>query len=238
MVHGMMMKQSMVWRVCRGHGSFHPCEDRLFFGSIYSRHKEKKMAVLHFKMTFHSLLLIFLTAMLPLSGCYNSGYRVVRQPVYETPTQRQVSPPTQVYFYPRGGQTAQQQGRDHYECFNWAVKQTNFDPGVANIPANDHVRLAPMPPPGHDTATMAIAGAVMGALIGGRRNAPAGALIGAAGGAIAGAVSDSARQEAVRRQEDVYNAQNRARSEEFAEKEHGFRRAMCACLEGRGYSVR
>ncbi len=186
----------------------------------------------------HKLLLTLLGAMLILSGCYNGGYRVVHQPVPETTKQRQGHVSTQVYFYPKEGQTTEQQGRDHYECFNWAVKQTGFDPGLSSIPVNDRVRLVPMPPPGHDTATMTIAGAVLGALIGGKRNAPAGAILGATGGAIIGAASDSARQEAVRQQEEAYNTRNQTSSAEFAEKELSFRRAMSACLEGRGYSVR
>lgn len=184
-----------------------------------------------------TVLLAFLGAMFVLSGCYNGGYRVVHQPGPAPMKQKQDSLSTQIYFYPKEGQTTEQQGRDHYECFNWAVKQTGFDPGLSEIPVDDRVRLVPMPPPGHDTATMAIAGAVLGALIGGRRNAPAGALIGATGGALAGAASDSARQEATRQQEEAYNARNQTRSAEFAKKELRFRRAMCACLEGRGYSV-
>ena len=74
---------------------------------------------------------------------------------------------TQVYFYPKAGQTNEQQSRDQYDCYNWAIKQTGFDPGQSAIPKDDRVRVVPMPPPGHDTATLAIAGAVLGALIGG-----------------------------------------------------------------------
>jgi hypothetical protein len=94
-----------------------------------------------------------------------------------------------------------------------------------------------MPPPGHDTATLAIAGAVLGALIGGPRHAVGGALIGASGGAIAGAASDSARMEAARQQEEAYASRDRAREAQLETKAFGFRRAMSACLEGRGYSV-
>jgi len=145
---------------------------------------------------------------------------------------------TQVYFYPRAGQTNEQQSRDQYDCYNWAIKQTGFDPGQSAIPRDDRVRVVPMPPPGHDTATLAIAGAVLGALIGGPRHAGQGALIGATGGAIAGAASDASRMEAARQQEEAYNAQDRLRGARIEEKAFGFRRAMSACLEGRGYSVR
>jgi outer membrane lipoprotein SlyB len=147
-------------------------------------------------------------------------------------------PSTQVYFYPKAGQTDGQQSRDHYECYNWAVKQTGFDPGQSSIPTDQRVRVVPMPPPGHDTATLAIAGAVLGALIGGPRYAGQGALIGAAGGAITGAASDAARQESARQMEALYDEQDRRRNAQLAEKVLLFRRAMSACLEGSGYSVR
>jgi len=174
---------------------------------------------------------------LVVSACYPAPYRPIpRSLPQETAAVSQV-PPTQVYFYPKAGQTNEQQSRDHYECYNWAVQQTGFDPGQSAIPTDQRVRVVPMPPPGHDTATLAIAGAVLGALIGGPRHALGGALIGASSGAIAGAASDSARMESARQQEEAYAARDRTRDTRLDEKVFGFRRAMSACLEGRGYSV-
>jgi hypothetical protein len=147
-------------------------------------------------------------------------------------------PSTQVYFYPKAGQTVEQQSRDHYECYNWAVRRTGFDPGRSSIPTDQRVRVVPMPPPGHDTVTLTIAGAVLGALIGGPRHAAQGAVIGAAGGAITGAVSDAARHESARQMEDAYSEQGRYRNAQLAERALSFRRAMSACIEGRGYSVK
>ena len=176
-------------------------------------------------------------AVLVVSACYPAPYRPIpRSMPRETAAAPQV-PPTQVYFYPKAGQTNDQQSRDHYDCYNWAVQQTGFDPGQSAIPTDQRVRVVPMPPPGHDTATLAIAGAVLGALIGGPRHAVGGALIGASGGAIAGAASDSARVESARQQEEAYAARDRAGDARLNEKAFGFRRAMSACLEGRGYSV-
>ncbi len=180
-------------------------------------------------------LLLFLPLLL-LSGCYHGPYRTVSRPAPDAAYDSPKVPMTQVYFYPKAGQTAEQQSRDHYDCYNWAVKQTGFDPAQSAIPRDQRVRVVPMPPPGHDTATLAIAGAVLGALIGGPRHAVGGALIGASGGAIAGAASDSARMEAARQQEEAYASRNR--DDRLAERATGFRRAMGACLEGRGYSVR
>jgi hypothetical protein len=179
---------------------------------------------------------LFLTVLV-VSACYPAPYRPIPRSIPgETAAAPQV-PPTQVYFYPKSGQTTEQQSRDHYDCYNWAVQQTGFDPGRSAIPTDQRVRVVPMPPPGHDTVTLAVAGAVLGALIGGPRHAVGGALIGASGGAIAGAASDSARMESARQQEEAYSAQNRARDTRLDEKAFGFRRAMSACLEGRGYSV-
>jgi len=79
---------------------------------------------------------------------------------------------------------------------------------------------------------------VLGALIGGPRHAAEGALIGATGGAFAGAASDVARQESARQMEEAYNAQNRVRDAQLVGQAARFRRAMSACMEGRGYTVR
>jgi hypothetical protein len=180
---------------------------------------------------------LFLTVLV-VSACYPAPYRPIPQSMPRENTTAPQVPPTQFYFYPKAGQTTEQQSRDHYDCYNWAVQQTGFDPGQSAIPTDERVSVVPMPPPGYDTATLAVAGAVLGALIGGRHHGAGSAIIGAAGGAIAGAASDSARGEFARQQEEAYAAQSRAGSAQLAEKAAGFRRAMSACLEGRGYRVR
>ena len=180
---------------------------------------------------------LLFTAVLVLSACYPAPYRTGSRYEREVPPESPRVPLTQLYFYPKVGQTNEQQSRDHYECYNWAVSQTGFDPGQSAIPTDQRVRVVPMPPPGHDTVTLAIAGAVLGALIGGPRHAAGGALIGASGGAIAGAASDSARMEYARQQEEGYAARDRARDAQLDAKAYNFRRAMSACMEGRSYSV-
>ena len=117
---------------------------------------------------------------------------------------------TQIYFYPTKGQSTEQQSRDHYACYNWAVDQTGFDPSVSSIVPEQRVRVVPMPPPGQDTIAMSIAGAVLGALIAGPRHAGGGALIGAASGAMLGASSDISRQESARQMEEAYNNRDQA----------------------------
>ena len=182
--------------------------------------------------------LSFFLAILVLSACYYPPYNEVSRPAPEVTGASQPVPSTQVFFFPNKGQTTEQQSRDHYECYNWAISQTGFDPSQSTIPPVQRVRVVPMPPPGHDTAVLAVAGAVLGALIGGRRNAVGGALIGATGGAIAGAASDSARQGYAQQLDQAYSARDRSRDAQLDEKAIDFRRAMSACLEGRGYSVK
>jgi len=180
--------------------------------------------------------LAVLVAVSGLAGCYQyPPYEVVSRPA---PAVSRTAPSTQVFFYPARGQSTEQQSRDHYECYNWAISQTGFDPSQSTIPEEQRVRVVPMPPPGHDTAVLAVAGAVLGALIGGRHHAVGGALVGATGGAIAGAASDEARQESARQLQEAYAAQDRSSYARLDERALGFRRAMAACLEGRGYNVR
>ena len=184
------------------------------------------------------LWLLLLLMVFTVSACYPAPYREVSPPMPQDTRGTARASLVQVYFYPQAGQTTEQQSRDHFECYHWAMKQTGFDPSQSSIPPERRVRVVPMPPPGHDTATLAIAGAVLGALIAGPRHAAGGALIGAAGGAIAGATSDSARQQSAQQLEDAYARRDQTSDAEFERKAFDFRRAMSACLEGRDYSVR
>ncbi len=179
------------------------------------------------------LRLLLLLLILALAACYPATYREIPS---AGPGPR--APITQVYFYPKEGQTTAQQSRDHYECYNWAMQQTGFDPSQSSIPPVRRVKVVPMPPPGHDTAVLAVAGAVLGALIAGPRHAGAGALIGAGSGAVTGAVSDATRQQYAQQLQEAYANRDQALDTRYEGKAHDFRRAMTACLEGRGYSVK
>ena len=168
-----------------------------------------------------------------LVSCYPATYQevTVTKPATKAPM-------TQVYFYPLQGQTSEQQSRDHFECYNWAMQQTGFDPSQSSIPPEKRVKVVPMPPPGHDTTVLAITGAVLGALIAGPRHAGAGALIGAGSGALVGAASDVSRQQNAEQLSEAYANRDQALDARYAEKAGDFRRAMGACLEGRGYNVK
>lgn len=54
------------------------------------------------------------------------GYRVVEQPDEAAPVTDPVS--TDLFVYPRKGQSAEQQASDRLECHEWAADQTGYDP--------------------------------------------------------------------------------------------------------------
>lgn len=176
-------------------------------------------------------LLVF-SLILSLVACYPAAKRETAAPKPDPNASL-----TQVYFYPKQGQSKEQQSRDQYECYNWAVKQTGFDPSQSSIPPERRVKVVPMPPPGHNVVALSIAGAVLGALIGGPRHAGAGALIGAGTGAVTGAAIDASRQQYASQMEEAYERGDQALDPGYESKASDFRRAMSACLEGRGYSV-
>jgi hypothetical protein len=138
-----------------------------------------------------------------------------------------------VFAYPMRGQDSAQQDRDRYECHNWAVSQSGFDPGRG--PVSDAGRPATAQnraDAAQSAAVTAAVGAVIGAIAAPKGDAAKGAIVGAAAGGLLGAAAAEAEaaesgRAAVRR--DV--AEHRRGSAEY-------RRAMAACLEGRGYSVR
>jgi Glycine zipper 2TM domain len=147
-----------------------------------------------------------------------------------------VGPPpnTTVYAYPEQGQSPDQQSRDRYECSMWAVHQTGFDPSAPNVPAQDRV-VASGPPHGTGTAIGAIAGAVLGAAISPEWDRGAGAVFGGLTGAMIGSASDASR--AQQNAMDM-SEQEREQAAAMAHKASDYRRALGACLSGRGYSVK
>lgn len=147
--------------------------------------------------------------------------------------------------YPAKGQSPEQQSKDRYECHTWAVQQTGYDP--TNLQASQAPVNVPPPPPGQAPqggllrggARGAAVGAVGGAIAG---DAGKGAAIGAATGALLGGMRrrDQVRQEEYEQQQyqqQVAQAQAQANAATAA-KQNEYRKAMSACLEGRGYSVK
>jgi len=130
-------------------------------------------------------------------------------------------------IYPAKGQSQTQQDKDRYECHTWAVKQTGFDPSNPPPIAN------PATTPQHGGA---LRGAAGGAAVGAAAGAVAGdAGRGAAAGAAGGAVLGGLRQRARNREA----AQEVAKEESAVTAERSqYDRALGACMEGRGYTVK
>jgi Glycine zipper 2TM domain len=142
-------------------------------------------------------------------------------------------PPQRVFVYPAHGQSPDQTERDRYECHSWAVQQTGVDPSRADASAYERVIVQPSSPPGSNAVGGAIVGAVIGSIIGGPHNAGAGLVLGGATGAIVGSAADANAQQQARQtqaQINVNAAEGRARAD-------AYRRAIGACLQGRGYTV-
>jgi len=181
---------------------------------------------------------ILLAIMLALISCYHPpAEKPASQSVAPTTVTEVKLPDTHVYFYPKNNQVPEQQDRDRYECYNWAMEKTGFDPNMS-LPPRQRVMVVPTPPPGHDTAVLGITGAAIGAMAAGHHDAAAGAAVGLIAGAAIGAMSDSARQNQADKIQEAYAKQDQARNAEIERKGYEFRRAMSACLEGRGYTVK
>lgn len=170
--------------------------------------------------------------LLGLAGCVEAP--PPRRPPPPPPAYVGPPPNTTVYAYPQQGQSPDQQSRDRYECTTWAVQQTGFDPSAPNVPAQYRV-VASGPPPGTGTAIGAIAGAVIGAAISPRWDRGAGAVFGGLTGAMIGSATDASRAQ------QNAAAMSEAQQEQAAamgQKAYDYRRALSACLSGRGYSVK
>ncbi len=177
--------------------------------------------------------LLAVVAVLALAACAPPPRYVVRPAATAPP------PNTQVYFYPTRGQSPAQQDRDRYECYVWAVQQTGFDPSAPQLAPHQRLETVAMPPPAHDAAVGAATGAVIGAIAARPGHTGSGAVVGAIAGAVIGGISDAARQEQAERiQERYVSRREAAYSVRVEQQAASYRRAMAACLEGRGYTVR
>jgi len=159
-------------------------------------------------------------------------------PPREEPAAMPPPPPPipQLYVYPNNGQSPDQLDRDRYECNNWSVKQTGFDPSQPQLPPHERVQIVAGPPPGVNTVGGAITGAIIGSILTGPRGG--GAVVGAVAGGLIGANADAANQAqaaAVQSQYDQRDLQAQARLDQQA---RNYRRAISACLEARGYTVK
>jgi hypothetical protein len=144
------------------------------------------------------------------------------------------APPVEVYAYPMRGQPPQQQDRDRYECSQWASSQTGFDPSAPGVPPHERVVVSSGPPPGTNTAIGAVTGAILGAAVARPWNAAPAALAGAVVGGAIGSATDAANAQNTH----TVLVQDRQAMAIQAQQAANYRRALGACLDARGYSVK
>jgi hypothetical protein len=140
---------------------------------------------------------------------------------------------TQVYFYAQRGQSQAQQDRDRYECFNWAAQQTGFDPSRRAAPA-DQRALVPVQADGATVVGGALMGAAIGATVSNPWHRDEGAVVGAIAGTALGALAANSQANAINAAQKQVTPARSSYEQQAAE----YRRAMSACLEGRGYVVK
>ena len=129
--------------------------------------------------------------------------------------------------YPAKGQSAEQQQKDEFECHQWAVQQTGYDPTRAQQAPQQQTTQS-----GRPVAGGAAGGALVGAGIGSfSGNAGKGAAIGAGVGVLAG----GARRRQQQRQQAAANQQAQAAQQAQIDR---YNKAKHACLEGKGYTVK
>ena len=117
-------------------------------------------------------------------------------------------------IYPAKGQSPDQQSKDQYECNQWAIQQSGYDPSQPPAKGKSGAGKEML----RGGARGAAAGAAIGAIAG---DAGKGAAIGATAGGLSRGMKtrDQSRNVPPPGQAD-------------------YQKAMAACLEGRGYSVK
>ena len=144
-------------------------------------------------------------------------------------TYNQISQQMKLFVYPSKGQSQQQQKKDEFECYKWAIEQSGIDP--LNLPK---VEAAP-----------AQSGPTGGAIVGGAKGAAAGAAIGAiagdagkgaAIGAVAGGLAGRRQGKQAQAQANQQSQTNAAAAE--AELKNTFVKAFSVCIEGKGYTIK
>jgi hypothetical protein len=131
---------------------------------------------------------------------------------------------------PLYGQSQDQEARDHWDCHKQAVEQTGYDPSAPQAP-NPQSSLSRAAAQGKavtgSTVKEAAGGAAVGAAVGAvTGNAGRGAAMGAAGGGMSGLLGGLAA------------AWGRGEDPPAQPRWQAYQRALSACMEVRGYSVK
>jgi hypothetical protein len=135
----------------------------------------------------------------------------------------------ELYIYPAQDQSVEQMDKDKHECYNWAKKDSGFDPMA--VPTTSTA-----PPSGQKKSAGVVkgglAGAATGAIIGDNSKATR---RGAAAGGLIGGVRQSSHNTKIDQSQQQWEQQEASR---YANERNNYNRAYSACLEGRGYTVK
>lgn len=187
----------------------------------------------HRRMSGGPYKLVVLCLLPPLLlGCAAPNVRV-----QSTTENIQSAPSTVVYYYPNEGQSQEQQDRDRYECYLWAVDQTGYDPGQQQLAPHQRVEVEPATPPGTDVAVGAATGAVLGSIITGPHRGPEGLVFGVLTGAILGLASEAGKHQQAADIQKQYDDLEQQQYSQLEKQANDYKRAMSACLEGKNYTV-
>jgi hypothetical protein len=139
-------------------------------------------------------------------------------------------------IYPAKGQSEDQMEKDKYQCYSWAKNQTGFDPmKTPTTTSAPPAKKKEVWGAGKTGVAGGATGALVGGLAKGRKGAVRGGLIGAGTGALIGGArsSNQRKQEEQKRKEWEQREVNN-----YARARNEYNRALGACLEGRGYTVK
>lgn len=141
-----------------------------------------------------------------------------------------------LYVFPAQNQTAAQQSADEQACYTWSVEQAKYNPITDGSPNKDSAAVAAANKTAAATQGAAVQGAAKGAVVG----VAIGAIAGDAGeGAAIGAVAGGVAGRRAKKKAEANAAQQGAAqaTADSAAVMNNFKRAMSACLTGKGYTV-
>jgi len=134
----------------------------------------------------------------------------------------------ELIIFPSQGQSDEQMEQDKYSCYQWAKKETGFDP-MAPPTATE------APPKAEPKKGGVVRGAALGAAVGGI----AGGSDGAGKGAAVGGLMGGARRRGQSRTEQQKQEQwAQEQAAQYTQRRNTYNRAYAACLEGKGYTVK
>lgn len=149
----------------------------------------------------------------------------------------------QDFRYPPEGRTEVQQRQDRFECHEWAVTQSKFDPVdialvTASASANPQAARTPSSD-GSSTGRSAIGGAAAGALVGEvvSDDAGKGAVAGGAAGLLRGRMADRKAASEQASVEQRAQEQQARQTQKLRAGQQAYEQARSTCFKARGYTV-